>query len=441
MVLVDALVQSGGGPECRNDLVLRDPSVAVIPGNAVPTTADSPACASSATIFTSDNGARREAPGAGLAWTAAMGDEVRVTLPATRTPVPLRFWISVPSSKTAIAESLIRDTHLKDLEELFRSRRTGLIAAYTLADGTEAITTVEKAADGNSAKESLLRNTIGKSCLNARGIALKSEIFDPEALNVYYIDGLTEPVPNGDFRQGWYCYQQGAGNILFVEALDQDKPHMLSHEVGHALGLIEPWDGHAEVAMGYLADVDNVMEYGLSETKVLTLGQVFRMNFSGYSWLNMPRPSGSSAREVWLSSLGLPSETPVSCPCETRNPSPLPCPRSLLDLDREPPANTDIGAACKAEGLDPTYAIGCGNSLEVSVTFRDENGTAGAGARTSWVSDNPDVATVTLEESDVLKAVATIHAEKTGTARVTVYAGGRTATQSTVVTVTGACPP
>ena len=447
VVLLDALVESGTSTHCRNDLLLLDPSSAPVAGNAVPPGTGSPPCSSTAAIFTSTNGAELLAPAGGLGWTAAVGDEVGATLPATKTPLPLRFWISLSPGSTVNAGDLIRNIHLKTLADLLLKHRTGIEANWKLSDGTEGIKTVLDAAGGNATAATALRAIIGKSCQNARAITLDSRIYEPEALNVYYVDGVVDP--EGTNRYGWYCYEQGVGNILFVEAESQDAPHMLAHELGHALGLLEPWDGHAYEAIGYtVPESQNVMGYGPGDHDVFTLGQVFRMSFSKYSWLNAKRPtSGTSARDAWLTGLGLPLTTPVACPCEPRNPSPLDCPRSLFDLTREPPTTTVVPlAACKTDGLPGSASLSCGEVMTVTVTFRDEAGNADAGARTYWDSDNTRVATVVLQDDPLTtlqKAVAEIHAWHAGTARITVYGGGPSASQTMALKVPAAsgCTP
>jgi hypothetical protein len=67
--------------------------------------------------------------------------------------------------------------------------------------------------------------------------------------------------------------------------------NVLAHEMGHALGLVEPWEwsGHADDVKGMSSD--NLMWAGLDDAVAhsryrLSIGQVFRMHFDKRSWLN-----------------------------------------------------------------------------------------------------------------------------------------------------------
>jgi len=112
----------------------------------------------------------------------------------------------------------------------------------------------------------------------------------------------------------------------------------LIHEVGHALGLVVPVQGHSEATTGF--DASNVMAgIGWDTDPVgrhrLTVGQVFRMNADSASWLNWARDASGTN---WVRD---PSAPRLACQCGNTDPKGR-CPRLVDDVAR---ARGGIGTA------------------------------------------------------------------------------------------------
>ncbi len=84
---------------------------------------------------------------------------------------------------------------------------------------------------------------IGKSCLSA---AAKTSWYTPGALNVYYVAAVEKPA--GGAYAGWYCGSLETlpavrdPHVIYI-SFPQRNFTMLSHEVGHALGLLHTGAG------------------------------------------------------------------------------------------------------------------------------------------------------------------------------------------------------
>lgn len=419
--LLDRLRTDGSTTDCANDEIYSSAFLIDLARNALPLSG-TPPCASSLTIFSRSAGVFRLD---GPPWTVELGDAITTVLPDTRTPLPLRFWIT---SSDAGTKNIIVNVHLKTMEDLFSDNRVGIVASWSPSD----MVTMAEVAPANPTEQNRLKSVIGTTCNSARAIAREPTIYRADALNVYYVDDLTDPSGSTSVY-GWYCYQQGVPNILFMWA-DDDREHMLAHEVGHALGLVEPRDGHAFPVAGYQGlEADHVMGYDTGSHTKLTIGQIFRMSLSRRSWINAPIASGFSSRDLWRLGLGMAVEAPIDCPCDSRNPSPLPCPRITLGIGWPPPAATAPHPACQASGLPATVTLNCGEvSPNFPVVLKDEAGNPVTGGTGYWDLDNPRVASVQPDATTRGAKITALHA---GTARVTVYVGGPSASQSINVTV------
>jgi hypothetical protein len=130
---------------------------------------------------------------------------------------------------------------------------------------------------------------VGAGCAKAGGARTTSS-FQSGAINVYY-------VPSLDMTQAWNpvgesCWP-GNRDIAYV-ARDAKRPALLSHEIGHALGLVTPDDAEGDVdALSEFADYttvpevrDNLMNSGVLAFESLWPGQIYRIHFDkGHSWL------------------------------------------------------------------------------------------------------------------------------------------------------------
>jgi hypothetical protein len=129
--------------------------------------------------------------------------------------------------------------------------------------------------------------------------------FDDGRLNVYYVKKFADTEAN---PAGLNCFVPdnpalSHQNVMFVLGLLNHSPTVLSHEVGHALGLLRSTPlpngsvtppGHVdEIALDpYLAQ-DNLMRSGSVDfVGQVTLGQIYRMHFDALSWLWVNRTPG-----------------------------------------------------------------------------------------------------------------------------------------------------
>lgn len=116
----------------------------------------------------------------------------------------------------------------------------------------------------------------------------------PDMLNIYYVSWLYGTRGRACAPLRWRKYP-----VIFVE-VHSELQTTLVHEIGHALGLTLPEDGHADIVGGL--DLSNVMTKGYRDwdaggRRRLTVGQVFRMNTDSASWLSWAMDAaGASVR-------------------------------------------------------------------------------------------------------------------------------------------------
>jgi hypothetical protein len=109
---------------------------------------------------------------------------------------------------------------------------------------------------------------------------------------------------------------------------ENHSPTTFAHEVGHALGLTVPGQGHSDRLAGF--DATNLMTSGTSDLDPMgrrrfTVGQAFRMNADAGSWLNRAHDpaTGPPVRR---------QEAPrLACQCDEADPTHL-CPRQVEDV-------------------------------------------------------------------------------------------------------------
>lgn len=162
-------------------------------------------------------------------------------------------------------------------------------------------------------------------CINGDSkTALKDEA---GLLNVYYVNSLAE------YRGRTCDRHEGRRQDVIYVGWSPHSPTTLIHEVGHALGLTLPGQGHTDTIRGF--DRSNVMmsgDYDLDPggRRRLTAGQAFRMNADPGSWLNWAYnpPDGDPAHR--LREIGAPR---LACQCGEQDPAGL-CPRLGDDVAR-----------------------------------------------------------------------------------------------------------
>jgi hypothetical protein len=154
-------------------------------------------------------------------------------------------------------------------------------------------------------------------------------------VNVYYVNELQGSRGFTCTWQRWRKYP-----AIFIQR-DKGLQTTFVHELGHALGLTVPEDGHTDIVGG--TDISNVMTSGYYDRddggrRRFTVGQVFRMNADSASWLNWAEdPAGTLVREPWAPR--------VACQCGMADPAGR-CPPMAADL--APPS----AAVDKADAWD-----------------------------------------------------------------------------------------
>lgn len=119
-----------------------------------------------------------------------------------------------------------------------------------------------------------------------------STTFAPESLNVVYVNDIVVPPGEGDVPisaglAGYACTADPViGSVIFI-SMPLRNAGTLTHELGHALGLLEPEWGHTKYLPGF--SYTNMMwPYEWDATTVprstFSLGEAFRLNIDDHSW-------------------------------------------------------------------------------------------------------------------------------------------------------------
>jgi hypothetical protein len=250
-VLIDGPVP---GSCANDDVFLGSGTIAV--GNLL---APSNSCPAEVATFSSGNAMMLDAPV--NTWTDNGGDLRNEALtPPLR--VPLVIWVAapVPSGTNKPLDDL------KDAAVLFSDNRAGI----DFDTSSSAV---------RSATSMAAQQTIGYGCATATGLP-GSAYYIEARLNVYYVDHID---PN--LARGWTCVDRSEAGIIYVSMNDRVNT-TLAHEIGHALGLQIPFDGHTDPINAL--DQSNLM-WSLQDVVVrdkVTLGQAYRLNAERLSWLN-----------------------------------------------------------------------------------------------------------------------------------------------------------
>jgi hypothetical protein len=152
-------------------------------------------------------------------------------------------------------------------------------------------------------------------------------------LHVYYVDEV-------ESLKGLTCpaHHRRPRDVLYV-SVDVHSPTTFIHELGHALGLTLPGQGHTDLMGGF--DASNVMTSGDDDKdpvgrRRLTVGQVFRINADAASWLNRGRNGQGTP-------LRPPAELRLDCQCALGGP-PGRCPAVGADVGRSSKATPELDA-------------------------------------------------------------------------------------------------
>ena len=231
------------------------------------------------------------------------GDTPTKALEPNLLPVPLEVWRAPGVDVDEVEDDLLW------AQVLFYVNRVGIEFTWTISEIVDEI-------------------AVGTDCANAH--ALKHGVpalhYTADAINVYYVDAAQTTDTSQNNMDGFDCFEQGAPEMIYIGK--SRKNSTLAHELGHALGLLQPEYGHATNENGFsefqsptnVAQQANIMATYTPIRNRFTLGQVFRMNVDERAWLNRVRSDGTRIR----------SDDEPRLPCEC---SPLkgPCPPDSLD--------------------------------------------------------------------------------------------------------------
>jgi Carboxypeptidase regulatory-like domain len=425
MALLDVrLPDGGGGSACWNDTTYTGTGGFLIPQNAMALASSAPTCQGGVIVFSANRALSFMNTAGSLPWTDAAGDVYDVVRPPRRLRVPVTFWMHTTADKVAL-KSKISTEHFNRATTILTESMSGIVLVAD--EGSDAPPTVGDAdAIGAGA-------AIGNGCSHVPTIKATSAIYDPNRINVYYVD---DPGGAGD---GYTCIKNGARNIIFIRRTAYD--YTLMHELGHAMGLDRPSWGHTTNFKGFYADASavppvalDVMDPNASDPTYLSLGQVARMNLSDSSFLNISTGTGgTSVRSRQAAALGAMAVWACGCPEDAATTD---CPALNKDIIRTPKL-AEVGGpfACTVTVSDQTVA--CRATIPVTAYLKSGTSDAYSGSE-SWISLDPTTVTVTPITADVGWIKASIRGEKAGSAKVRVWAGGTYATMT--VTVSGPCP-
>jgi hypothetical protein len=284
VVLVDAMVLPlGHAPgdlgSCQNDLVRgSDLTFADLRESSLCGFRDEVA------VFSTDNAALLDMPEADAGMWKNGAGEVRTESLVAPLAIPLKVWVAVGPNVTTdgikadgTIGKVVQDAldvvgdDIATLSTLSNLSRVGLVPLAVMVQVWSVPAAV---------------TAIGKTC----SATLKaSSWYSPDALNVYYVAQAEKPT--GGTYAGWYC-----GSLETLESVRD--PHMifisfsqrnftvLSHEVGHALGLLHTGSGTSAATFDQASSTpnpfanDNIMWDAASAPRSsFALGQAFRMNF------------------------------------------------------------------------------------------------------------------------------------------------------------------
>jgi hypothetical protein len=267
---------------------------------------------------------------------------------------------------------------------------------------------------------------IGKDCDHVIDIKATPALYKSDKLNIYYVGG--DEVSYAGFN----CHAEGAPNIIYMKA-GGSEPHTLLHEIGHALGLSRPNQGHTDNLPGFFGTgADgwpslNFMAPPAVVPNYFSVGQVIRMHSDDESWVNLPS-GGSTVRARQLG--GTPQVTRCGCPQSEATGD---CPRLVADIARAGIVRTTIPSpmACYVKADACVSLPGGTTSFDVK-GFADAALTIPGSGLVQVFSQTPAFVTATLGGATV-----TVKREGDGTGQLRITICGSSAL---VDVPTGSCP-
>ncbi len=195
--------------------------------------------------------------------------------------VDVAFWLVVPADgeRTAVESTAVANA--LDAADLYDELATGIALRFTVPDPTGAPSSFHVLVDP--------KDEIPRSCHQAAEIMAwekPQRIYEAGKVNVYYV-----PVYSGG-HDAIDCWQTGHPEMVFVSTAFGASSAKLSHELGHALGLVKPWAdwGHVNEVSGFPSKTRNLMYMGVAYVNAITLGQIYRLNFDSTSWFHRGKP-------------------------------------------------------------------------------------------------------------------------------------------------------
>jgi hypothetical protein len=196
------------------------------------------------------------------------------------TAVPLHIWL-VATDAEMVEAKRIRDKQLDKAYPILETMGAGL----TL----------------DTLSSELDPDVVPNRCAEAGAIASTPAIYDASRINIYFLQNYAGIL---DLTPAYNCWQEGHPEIVFISwGNTKLKLPTLTHELGHALGLIHPTDvgGHTYFTPGF--DIGNLMASNNDVTNI-SIGQLYALNFSSDSWLNrtdspVVRPVVRACQNAW----------------------------------------------------------------------------------------------------------------------------------------------
>ena len=395
--LVDIRIGAATDPApCENDRVVQGSTgIADLLTNALTLIDAGFSCHGAAWVFAEDQAPWFSNTTALLPWTNSTGDVVTATLPAGRLRVPVTFWLD-PTVNAAQKQDDLKNIDLPAAEDFLLSARTGLrLTNSEAADTPPDIVNLPLA--------------IGSDCPDTPNI-IASTKYRVNHINVYVVGSLS--------ALGRNCRENGAANVVFMD--DNADFVTLVHEIGHALGLMRPFWGHAQSQPGMHAN--NFMWKGTGTPIHATLGQIARMHADQQSWLNMP--SGTGTVRTRQPALSLAPSIPCSCPGNVPTPD---CPRMDTDIPRggapsSPPLDPP---ACYLTTVPCLYLSPGATDYVTAFAWADVLGTIPGGGSGMVASLTPSLATAVMTSSALGRVKGMVTAgTTTGVARILMSYGG-----------------
>lgn len=256
---------------CRNDEVIASSEPGRIRiGRVLPF---HPACPAEFVAFAQGMGAvARRWPGEPTDDAWLRGKELRIRFPVAES-LAVTFWVLTPDG-VSIPESLV--LQIDAASQVFSNFRVGARLAIEL-----------RPLQDTPARESLFEGYCqGIDALRDAGL------FSQGRVNVYVYFHSDAVDPFGRNCDG----VDGRSDVIFLYKTNYSTT--LAHELGHAMGLLDPDQGDVDEESGFTPPCPspacdmNLMTEAIDEVKDVTLGQLFRMNLDSSSFWNRFQSAG-----------------------------------------------------------------------------------------------------------------------------------------------------